>query len=140
MPNFDRFPLQAHPAYALRRIRIGPWRFAAEAREKGARPIICSPASRNTGNGDKIDRGFDGYAQWAAAAAAESGAFYIDLNALAADRYDALGSEQSREYFNDNQHTRKSGARVNAEAVVEGIRQLKDCPLADALIPAPASR
>lgn len=39
-------------------------------------------------------------------------------------------------YFNDYQHTKKIGARVNAECVIEGLRQLKDCPLAHDLLPA----
>jgi hypothetical protein len=54
---------------------------------------------------------------------------------LAANRYDALGQEQAAKYFIDNQHTTKAGARLNAEAVVEGLKQLKGCPLASALAP-----
>ena len=37
-------------------------------------------------------------------------------------------------YFADNQHTTKAGARLNAEAVVEGLKQLKNCPLAGDLV------
>jgi hypothetical protein len=55
---------------------------------------------------------------------------FIDLNTLAANRYDALGQEQTAKHFFDYQHTTKPGARLNAEAVVEGLRQLKSCPLA----------
>ena len=36
-------------------------------------------------------------------------------------------------YFADNQHTTKAGARLNAEVVAEGLKQLKDCKLADDL-------
>jgi len=39
---------------------------------------------------------------------------------LAADRFDVLGQEKSREIFNDRQHTKKPGARINAECVVAG--------------------
>ena len=62
----------------------------------------------------KIKRGFDGYAAWAAAAAQATGAPFIDLNTLAADRFDALGQARTNELFNDNQHTKKAGARLNA--------------------------
>ena len=110
--------------------------YVKEAKAKGATVIICSSAPRNTWVDGKIKRGLDGYAQWAAEAAKASGALFIDLNTLAANRYDALGQEQAAKYFFDYQHTTKAGARLNAESVVEGLKQLKDCPLADDLAPA----
>ena len=91
--------------------------------------IICSPVPRNTWIDGKIKRGFDGYAQWAADAAKASGALFIDLNTIAADHYDALGQEKAATYFNDNQHTKKIGARLNAACVVEGLTKLTNCPL-----------
>ncbi len=115
--------------------------YAADAKAKGATLIICSPVPRNTWTDGKIKRGFDGYAQWAAEAAKASGALFIDLNSIAADRYDVLGQTDTAKYFADNQHTTKAGARLNAEAVVEGLKQLKNCPLAgDLLAAAPLSR
>ena len=100
--------------------------YVADVKAKGATVIICSPVPRNTWNEGRIKRGFDGYADWAAAAAKTTGALFIDLNSLAAARYDARGPEGSRSYFNDLQHTTKLGALVNAESVVAGIRKLKD--------------
>jgi lysophospholipase L1-like esterase len=113
--------------------------YAADTKEKGASLIICSPVPRNTWIDGKIKRGFDGYAQWAAEAAKVSAALFIDLNSIAADRYDALGQAKMREYFADNQHTTKAGARINAECVVEGIKHLQDCPLASNLISHPST-
>lgn len=110
--------------------------YVKDAKAKGATLILCSPVPRNTWIDGKIKRGFDGYAQWAADAAKASGALFIDLNTLAANRYDALGREQAARYFSDTQHTTKAGARLNAESVVEGLKQLKDCPLANYLAPA----
>ena len=107
--------------------------YVKEARAKGATVIICSPVPRNTWADGKIKRGFDGYAKWAADAAQTSGAFFIDLNRIAADRYDALGQQKTAAYFNDPQHTKKSGARINAECLVEGLNQLKNCPLSASL-------
>lgn len=80
-----------------------------------------------------------GYVQWAATTAKESGALYIDLNALSANRLDALGQQGAAALFNDNQHTRKAGAKLNAEAVVEGIKTLQECPLKNDLLPAAIS-
>ena len=110
--------------------------YAAETKAKGATLIICSPVPRNQWADGKIKRGFDGYAQWAADAAKAAGAPFIELNTIACDRYDALGQEKTRTYFNDQQHTTKLGARLNAECVVAGIRRLKDCPLVGFLAPA----
>jgi rhamnogalacturonan acetylesterase len=112
--------------------------YARDARTRGATPIICSPVPRNTWIDSKITRGFDGYVQWAAEAARTAGALFIDLNAIAADRYDALGREDTVRCFADRQHTTKAGARLNAESVVEGLRRLKDCPLASDLAPRPS--
>ena len=109
--------------------------YVADAKAKGATPIICSPVPRNSWTNGKIKRGFDGYARWAADAAKAGGAFFIDLNTLAADRFDAFGQEKTATYFNDFQHTKKIGAKLNAQCVVEGIKQLKDCPLASYLLP-----
>ena len=105
--------------------------YVREARAKGASVIICSPPPRNTWADGKVKRGLDGYAGWAAEAAKQSGAFFIDLNTISADKYDALGQEAVLPLFNDSQHSHKSGAHLNAESVATGIRQLKDCPLAN---------
>jgi len=112
--------------------------YVSDAKAKGASVIICSPVPRNFWANGKIKRGFDGYAQWAADAAKAGGAFFIDLNTLAADRFDALGQETTATYFNDFQHTKKIGAKLNAACVVAGIKQLKDCPLAAYLARQPA--
>jgi rhamnogalacturonan acetylesterase len=104
-------------------------------KSKGANVIICSPPPRNTWVDGKIVRGLDGYAGWAAEAAKQTGALFIDLNTISADKYDALGQDATRPLFNDNQHSRKAGAHLNAESVVTGIRQL-NIPLAKDLLPA----
>jgi lysophospholipase L1-like esterase len=110
--------------------------YAREAKEKGATVIVCSPVPRNKWTDDgKIKRGLDGYVDWSAQAASASGAFYIDLNTLAADRFDTLGQEAGAKLFNDSQHLTRDGARLAAESVVAGLRQLKGCPLSEALLP-----
>ena len=109
--------------------------YIKDVQAKGATIIVCSPIPRNSWADGKIKRGFDGYAAWAVEAAKAGGALFIDLNRLASDRYDALGQEKTATYFNDLQHTKKSGARVNAECVAEGLRALAGCPLKDFLLP-----
>ncbi len=108
--------------------------YVQDVKAKGATAIVCSPIPRNTWIDGKIKRGFDGYVAWASEAAHAAGAPYIDLNAIAADRYDAMGREKTATYFNDTQHTKKAGAIVNAESLAEGIRGLKEIPLAGFLL------
>jgi lysophospholipase L1-like esterase len=110
--------------------------YVSDAKAKGASVIICSPPPRNLWLEGKVVRGLDGYASWAADAARSSGARFIDLNTITADKYDALGQEATKPYFNDFQHSRKAGARLNAESVAMGIRGLKDCALATDLLSA----
>lgn len=107
--------------------------YVKDAKSKGATVIICSPPPRNKWVEGKIMRGLDGYAGWAQEAAKQSGALFIDLNTISADKYDALGEEATRPLFNDFQHSRKAGAHLNAESVVAGIKQL-NVPLAKDLI------
>jgi lysophospholipase L1-like esterase len=114
--------------------------YVKEAKGKGATVVILSPVPRNQWEGGKMKRGFDGYVGWAAEAAKASGAMYVDLNGLVADRLDAIGQAEARKLFADTQHSTKAGARLNAEAVVAGLRGLKDCPLAGDLVEGAATR
>jgi len=110
--------------------------YVADAKAKGAEVIICSPPPRNQWLEGHVIRGLDGYASWAADAARKSGARFIDLNTITADKYDALGQQATHADFFDSQHSVKAGAKLNAESVVAGLRGLADCPLARDL-PAP---
>ncbi len=104
--------------------------YCADAKGKGANVILLSPPPRNQWVEGKVLRGMDGYAAWAAESAQKAGVRFIDLNTISANKYDALGEEATRPYFNDVQHSRRAGAKLNAESVVTGIKGLKDCGLA----------
>ncbi|WP_460920750.1 rhamnogalacturonan acetylesterase [Pontibacter brevis] len=100
--------------------------FIAEVKAKGATPIVLSPVPRNTWNNGKPNRNDQDYGKWAAEAAKQGDAVFIDLNKIIADRYEQEGEEKVRStYFNttDHTHTIEAGAIVNAASVVEGIRQ-----------------
>ncbi|PJJ59916.1 rhamnogalacturonan acetylesterase [Hymenobacter chitinivorans] len=106
--------------------------FMAEIKAQGATPIVCSPIPRNAWTGGKVNRSREDYGRWAQEAARQGGAGFIDLNQLAADKYDRAGEATVRAtYFNptDHTHTIEAGARLNAEAVAEGIRQAKHLAL-----------
>ena len=109
-------------------------RYCADAKAKGATPIVLSMIPRNDWKEGKVLRADPGYGGWSREAAAQMGAAFIDLNAITADKYDAMGGEKVAAYFPDEHtHTNEAGARVNAQSVAEGIRELPDSALADYL-------
>ena len=118
-------------------------KYVTDARAKGAASIVLSPIPRNIWTADgKVARNSNDYGLWASQAAKAGGAAFVDLNALIADKYDALGAEKVKAYFpGDHTHTSPAGAALNAACVVEGLKRLKACPLAAFLAnPAPSAR
>jgi lysophospholipase L1-like esterase len=109
-------------------------KFIADTKAKGATPIVCSLIPRKIWKDGKIARNSDTYAGWAAAVAARGHVAFIDLNEIIARKYDALGSERVEPLFGDpHTHTSRAGAELNADSVVEGLRALKDDPVAEYL-------
>ncbi len=111
-------------------------KFVNDAKAKGAVAIICSPIPRNDWKDGKVTRyNGTGYGLWAKQTAESTGAFFIDLNSLTADSYDAMGQEQVKPFFpNEHTHTGKEGALLNAANVKDAIKLLKDCKLKDYLL------
>ena len=104
--------------------------FVSDAKSKGATPIICSMIPRNQFVDGKVKRANNDFGKWAKEVAASEGAFFIDLNGISADKYDALGPEEVKKFFpGDHTHTNVEGARVNAASVTEGIKLLKELQL-----------
>jgi lysophospholipase L1-like esterase len=108
----------------------------SDIKSRGAIPIVCSPIPKNKWADSLIVRSSADYGKWSAEVAREQGAGFIDLNNIAADRYDALGkSKTTASYFvPDNVHTTVNGASLHAYIVASEIRKLKKCPLKDFLI------
>jgi rhamnogalacturonan acetylesterase len=105
-------------------------KFVRETKAKGATPIVVSMIPRNEFRNGKVLRADKDFGKWAAEVAKEENAFFVDLNKITADKYDALGAEKVKTFFpGDHTHTNLEGAKINAESVVEGIKELKDCPL-----------
>lgn len=104
-------------------------KYANEAKEKGAIPIIVSPVPRNIFDKDgKIEK--DKYGVWSKEVAEQTGAYFIDLNEMVIERYQKMGPEKVKIFFpKDHTHTNKEGTILNAELVTKGIRQLKKCEL-----------
>jgi rhamnogalacturonan acetylesterase len=107
-------------------------KFIADTKAKGAVPIVLSPVPRNMWTDGKVKRISQTYGKWAADVAKQGGAYFIDLNEIIANRYDAEGPEKvGADYFTsvDHTHSSEAGAKLNARCVVDGLKELKDCPL-----------
>src|SRR5262245_30901973 len=104
-------------------------KYVADARAKGASPIICSPVPRKIWRDGRIAR--DQYARWAEEVAKTEKVGFIDLNEIIARQYEALGPAKVDLLFADEHtHTTRSGAEINAESVIAGLKALKPDPLA----------
>lgn len=107
-------------------------KFITDATAKGATAIVLSPIPRNSFKDGKINRASQDYGLWAAEAAKEEGAWFVDLNKEIADRYDAEGEAKvSSTYFTtvDHTHTSEAGARMNAQCLVQGLKKVEKCPV-----------
>jgi lysophospholipase L1-like esterase len=106
-------------------------KYVADTKAKGATPVVCSLIPRNIWENGKVARASNDYGRWAKEAALAEKAFFIDLNEIIAEKYEALGENEVKTKFflTDHTHTTEAGAIVNAGSVAEGIRSLKKCAL-----------
>jgi len=105
-------------------------KFVNDAKAKGAIPIACSPIPRNDFKDGKVKRGNSDYGLWAKQIAAQTDAFFIDLNNSIADQYDRMGADAVKPFFpKDHTHTNLQGAQLNVSKVVEGIQKRNNCDL-----------
>jgi lysophospholipase L1-like esterase len=108
----------------------------AEARDKGATPIVMSLTVRNYWNDGRVELGSGNYRQWDRELAWTAEVDFIDVTALIAERYEKLGEAQVGAYFlPDRIHTTVAGADFNAKAVVAGLRNLPKRPFEKYLTP-----
>lgn len=106
--------------------------FIAETRAKGATPVICSLIPRNSRGADgKINRSATTQAGWAREVAQHEKAAFIDLNELVARKYDTMDKSAVDALFSGSPHTSWTGAVVNAETVISGLKALKSDPVAN---------
>ena len=102
----------------------------ADAKAKGATPIVLSLTVRNIWKDGRVERGPGKFGQWAAEVAKSQQVTFLDVTKSIADRYEELGEEKVKELFaTDHTHTSPAGAELNASFVVTGLRMLKDKPL-----------
>jgi rhamnogalacturonan acetylesterase len=118
-------------------------KYVSDAKAKGAvECVICSLVPRNSWANGKVDATTQ-YPTWAGEAAKTSGADFVDLHAIIARHYEALGQEKvTADIFPPNgehTHTNWAGAVLNAQCVIEGLKSLDHCELVKYLVPNPAT-
>jgi rhamnogalacturonan acetylesterase len=111
-------------------------KFITDAKSKGAIPIVCSLVPRNKWEkGEVVKEG--NYPEWAQAEAKKNGAYYINLNSIVARHWKQLGPAEVKKFFpGDGTHTNIRGAQLNARSVIEGLKEIKNCPLSQYTITA----
>lgn len=104
-------------------------KFIMDVQEKGATPIVLSHTPRNKWKDSQIERNTESYGKWTREAAATTGAYFIDLNQISADKLEKKGIQKAAGYYNnDHTHTSLKGAQMNAESIAKGLKMI-DCPL-----------
>jgi lysophospholipase L1-like esterase len=111
-------------------------KFVSDIRARGATPVIVSLIPRKKWDEQgKVRRNKDDYAGWAGQVAKAEHVGFIDLNEMAARRYDELGHEAVMQLFpmtnpDESVHTNWAGAQLNAQFVVQGLKALGDARIA----------
>lgn len=117
-PQTHADPVHRYPAY----LRA----YIAEARARGAHPVLVTSPERRTFEGTRIKSTLADYVAAAKRVAAEERIPLIDLNAASTAIYEALGPERAPLAFNDGgrdaTHHNNYGAWLLANAVAEGMR------------------
>lgn len=115
--------------------------YVEQAKAKGASVILCTLIPRKIWSDGHVARsGSDSYGGWAREVAEEEHVPLIDLNEIIAREYDALGQAAVEPLFADpHTHTSLKGARLNARAVVIGLKLSNADPLAKFFSPEAAA-
>ncbi len=97
----------------------------ADAKAKGAAPIILSPTVHDIWKNGRIERDAGHYSTWSAQIATDAQLPFVDVNNRVADRFDHMGREKvDLLYPQDHTHFSASGADIYAACVVSGLKGL----------------
>ncbi len=108
-------------------------KFIQDVRERGGTPILVSLTPRNEWTDGQVERRNNTYGQWYRQVADETECPLLDLHNITADTLERMGRQQAAAMFNhDHTHTSLAGARLNANSVAQGLRQMQH-PLAQLL-------
>jgi len=118
-------------------VRTFGWylrKMIADAKAKGALPIVVSLTLRNRWENGKIERGSGRYSAWSYEVAKAAAVPFLDLMNTQADAFDALGEEKVKAlYPQDHTHFNAAGADLHARTVVALLKGLRPSPVAKVL-------
>lgn len=102
-------------------------RMSREAVDRGANVLLLTPVPRNRWAGGKVLRSSTDYALWTREAGKLARVPVLDLNALLADAYDAIGAQRVAELFHgDWTHTSPDGAAFTASILHRALSTCKE--------------
>ncbi|MEI6075752.1 MAG: rhamnogalacturonan acetylesterase [Verrucomicrobiota bacterium] len=112
-------------------------KYVADARAKGMMPVLCTPiphCPKETVKAGDVEKST--YVEMSVAVAKSENVPLVNINQLTMSHYAGMAPQDIKEkYFTpaDGTHTSPAGAELNVQSVLEGLRQLKECPLASFL-------
>ena len=87
-------------------------KYVADARAKGAAPVLCTLVPRNNWKDGRVIRSTDDYVAWTRSVAQAAGVPVIDLNDAVARLYEKAGADKvARDYFYGDSRTPRRPAR-----------------------------
>ena len=102
-------------------------RMSREAVDRGANVLLLTPVPRNRWAGGKVLRSSSDYALWTREAGKLARVPVLDLNALLADAYDAIGAQRVAELFHgDWTHTSPDGAAFTASILHRALSTCRE--------------
>lgn len=108
--------------------------YIRQAKARGAMPIVLSPTPQNRWNDGRIQSMSETYSKWAHEVAMEEGVPFVDLNAIAGAKFNAMGEEATNRLYADAAHPIYEGSLIHLESVIEGLLSLEDHPINEYII------
>lgn len=100
--------------------------YARSAKAKSATVVLCSPVPHKKFEGDWKE-----WRPWVKVCAEAEGVHYLDLAGIIAGRYAVMKPAEVEAFFADKgTHTNAAGSMFNAKAVIDGLQELPENPLA----------
>jgi rhamnogalacturonan acetylesterase len=88
-------------------------KFIADARAKGAMPVVLSLTVRNIWKDGKVERGSGMFSKWSEEIALAEHVPFVDVTNAVADQYEKLGEAEVKALFStDHTHTSPAGAEL----------------------------
>lgn len=106
----------------------------AEAKAKGAMPIVLSLTVRDIWQDGRVERGSGRYGKWSAELAKEAAIPFIDVTNIVAGQFERMGRDRVHAFYpKDHTHFNAAGADVHAAAVVSGLKEQRVSPVTGSL-------